>query len=44
MDKKSEIENLKNKLIESHWPKCNDLANEIVAFENEESKNALIEH
>jgi HEAT repeat protein len=43
LDKMAEIEELKNKLIKSHWPKCNDLANEIMAYRNEESKNALIE-
>lgn len=43
MDKISEIEDLKNKLIESQWPKCNDLAREIMSYGNEESKSALIE-
>jgi hypothetical protein len=43
MDKKSEIEGLKNKLIDSQWPKCNELANEIMSHKNEEAKNALIE-
>lgn len=39
----NEIKGLKEELLNSHWPKCNALAEEIASYNNEEAKNALIE-
>ena len=38
-----EIKVLKQKLLNSHWPKCNELALEIRKYNNDEAKEALIE-
>ena len=37
------IQDLIEKLLISNWPKCNELANKISVFNNEEAKIALIE-
>ena len=37
------IQDLTNELIKSHWPKCNELANQISSFNNEEARDALID-
>ncbi len=39
----NEIQDIKKKLIDSHWPKCNDLADELMRYKNDEAKEALIE-
>jgi HEAT repeat protein len=39
----NEIQDIKKKLLDSHWPRCNDLAEELMRFNNDEAKEALIE-
>lgn len=33
---------LKKRFLQSHWPKCNEIANEIVEHGGDEAKEALI--
>lgn len=39
----SDMKDLKQKLLDSHWPKCNEFAEEILKYNNDEAKEALIE-
>lgn len=38
----SEINSLKENLLSSHWPKCNQIAEQLYSIGTEEAKNALI--
>lgn len=37
------IRSLKANLLNSHWPKCNQIADEIASYNNQDAKDALIE-
>lgn len=37
------LESLTKALIDSHWPKCNQIAEEILLLNQEDAKKALIE-
>jgi len=37
------IRSLKASLLNSHWPKCNQIADEIASYNNQDAKNALVE-
>ncbi len=37
------VRNLKDSLLNSHWPKCNQIADNIASFNNQDAKYALIE-
>jgi hypothetical protein len=37
------IGSLKECLLNSHWPKCNQIADDIASYNNQDAKNALIE-
>ena len=37
------ISSLKASLLNSHWPKCNQIADEIASYNNQDAINALIE-
>jgi HEAT repeat protein len=39
----ADTERIKNELINSHWPKCNALAEELFAIGTDEAKKALLE-
>jgi HEAT repeat protein len=38
----SSVEKLLNQLMQSHWPKCNEIVEQIYEIGGEEAKNALI--
>lgn len=39
----AEIKDLKEKLLKSHWPKCDDIANQIASYGTKEAKESLLE-
>ena len=43
MSKNDEVKNLKENLLKSHWPKCNQIAQQLFEIGSEEAKQALIE-
>lgn len=43
MIKESEIYSLKEMLLKSHWPKCNEIAEKLYEIGTDEAKIALIE-